>query len=145
MTIKEPYSVRWLGLKNAVHAEYESYSSVLTTFSSFVEESATAKCLFQYFSDYKVVLLDSLMLDVHECLGIFSEQLQLQNLCFSQIYPMLNATLGQLQHLETHDGEYMKAVKQSVKIKTEISRIWRILMMKSCQDILKKVPVTFHL
>ena len=114
--------MRWLGLKNAVHAVYESYSSVLTTLSSFAKESATAKCLFQYFSDYKVVLLVSLMLDVHECLGMFSEQLLQQNLSLSQIYSLLNATLGQLQHLETHDGEYMKAMKQSVKIKTEESK-----------------------
>ena len=109
-------------MKNAVHAVYESYSSVLTTLSSFAKESATAKCLFQYFSDYKVVLLVSLMLDVHECLGMFSEQLLQQNLSLSQIYSLLNATLGQLQHLETHDGEYMKAMKQSVKIKTEESK-----------------------
>ena len=35
LTIKEPDSIRWLGLRNAVLAVYESYGSLLATLSSF--------------------------------------------------------------------------------------------------------------
>ena len=31
LTIKEPYSIRWLGLKRAVEAVFDCYSSVLAT------------------------------------------------------------------------------------------------------------------
>ncbi|KAH3709366.1 hypothetical protein DPMN_068828 [Dreissena polymorpha] len=51
LTIKEVYSVRWLGLTNAVEAVYESYASVLATLSQFTEDkNAVAKGLFKYFN-----------------------------------------------------------------------------------------------
>jgi len=49
LALKEPYSIRWLGLKSAVEAVFESYSSVLATLSSFSEGDAIAKGLFKYF------------------------------------------------------------------------------------------------
>ena len=38
MSIKEPHNIKWLGLKNAVEAVHESYSSVLATLSNFAEQ-----------------------------------------------------------------------------------------------------------
>ena len=38
LSIKEPYSIRWLGLRNAVQRVFESYSSVLATLSKFAAE-----------------------------------------------------------------------------------------------------------
>ena len=37
LTVKEPYNIRWLGLKNAVEAVYCCYVSVLVTLSKFAE------------------------------------------------------------------------------------------------------------
>ena len=54
LAIKEPYSIRWFGLKSVVEGVFESYkSSVLATLSSFPEGDAIAKCLFKYFSNYR--------------------------------------------------------------------------------------------
>ena len=43
LSIKEPHSIRWLGLKNAVDVVYASYSSILATLSTFAEESPVAR------------------------------------------------------------------------------------------------------
>ena len=56
ITIKEPHSIRWLGLKRAVEAVYESYESLLATLSKMASENSTAKGLYKYFSTYKTAL-----------------------------------------------------------------------------------------
>ena len=72
LTIKEPYSVRWIGLRNAVEAVYESYGALLATLSEMVTSNSTAKGLYKYFSTYKTALLLGLMVDVHSELAILS-------------------------------------------------------------------------
>ena len=57
LTIKEPHSIRWLGLRNAVLAVYESYGALLATLSSSAaEENSEANGLLKYFSHYTTVL-----------------------------------------------------------------------------------------
>ena len=70
LSIKEPHSIRWLGLKNAVDVVYASYSSILATLSTFAEESPVAKGVYKYFSDCKSTFLVAFMLDVYECLCV---------------------------------------------------------------------------
>ena len=95
--IKEPHSIRWLGLKNAVEAVYESYSSVLATLSNFAaEKMPQAEGLLKYFSEYKTVLLVSFMLDVHDILAVLCQQLQTKNLHFSEIQPLMEGTLSKI-------------------------------------------------
>ena len=66
LSMKEPHSIRWLGLKEAVEAVYESYASVLSTLSKFAaEKHSAAKGLYKYFCSYKVALIIAFMLDVH--------------------------------------------------------------------------------
>ena len=77
LSVKEPYSIRWMGMKNAVEAVYYSYESVLATLSSFAsEDNAQAKGLLKYFSRDKTVLLVACLLDVHEIIGMLSLSLQ---------------------------------------------------------------------
>lgn len=71
LAVKEPHSIRWLGLKNAV---YMCYGSVLATLSKFAaEKNATAKGLHKYFSKYIVALLIGFMLDIHTELAVHTQ------------------------------------------------------------------------
>ena len=93
LTIKEPHSIRWLGLRNAVLAVYESYEALLATLSSFAAEgNSEDNGLLKYFSQYKTVLLVFFLLDVYKVLGILSSQLQKKNLVFSEYQPLIDAT-----------------------------------------------------
>ena len=113
LTINEPHSIRWLGLRSAVLAVYESYGSLLATLSSFAAEgNPQAKGMFKYFCQYKTVnMLVSLLLDVHEVLAKLSSELQKRNLVFSEHQPLIDATYAQLEHLETNDGSALSAMK----------------------------------
>ena len=120
LTIKEPHSIRWLGLKNAVLAVYESYGLLLATLSSFAAEGKPqAKGMFKYFCQYKTVTFVSLLLDVHEVLAKLSSELQKRNLVFCEYQPLIDVTYAQLEHLETNDGSALSAMKNCIEIKTK--------------------------
>lgn len=115
LSIKEPHSIRWLGLKNAVEAVFESYASVVATLAKFSEEkNPTAKGLYKYFNNYKVALVTAFIYDVHTEIGKLSCELQKQNLLFSEISPLLDGTLGELNKLETTDGPAVKGMKRDI-------------------------------
>ena len=120
LSIKESHSIRWLGLKNAVEAVYESYSSVLATLSNFAaEKMPQAEGLLKYFSEYKTVLLVSFILDVHDILAVLCQQLQKKNLHFSEIQPLMKGTLSKLSHLETVQGTAEKAMRDCIELRDE--------------------------
>lgn len=116
LTVKEPYSIRWLGLKNAVEAVYESYNSVLATLSKFAVESPVAKGLYKYFKSYKVALLVAVILDIHTELGILSQSLQRKNLLFSEVRPMIEGTAEKILFLESNDGSALKEMKDLITV-----------------------------
>ena len=66
-------------------------------------------------------------LDVHEIVGVLSQQLQKQNIVFSEIQPLLDGTLGQLQFLESNDGKALKAIRSSIEIRNQDSNKVAIL------------------
>ena len=75
LTIKEPHSIRWLGLKTDVEAVYESYDSVLSTLSKLAsEKNLVAEGLYKYFKNYKVALDIALMLDIHTEPDVLGQQ-----------------------------------------------------------------------
>lgn len=117
LTIKEPYSIRWLGLRNAVEAVYESYGALLATLSEMASSNSTAKGLYKYFSTYKTALLLGLMIDVHSELAILSCQLQEQNIIFSAIAPKIDSVVGKLELMKTCDAEGLGDMKRSITIK----------------------------
>ena len=120
LTVKEPHSIRWLGLKNAVEAVYEGYNSVLATLSDFAQDKQTqAQGLHKYFSEYKTVMLVAFLLDVHEILGTLSKQLQKQSIVFSEIQPLMDGTLGKLDFMRLKDGEALKGMKDCISIKAD--------------------------
>lgn len=117
LSIKEPYSIRWLGLKNAVEAVYESYSSVLATLARFTEEkNASAKGLYKYFNSYKVALITAFMLDVHTELAVLSCELQRQNLLMSELRPLVDGTLANLESMKCRDGPALSKMKKRIKL-----------------------------
>lgn len=116
ITVKEPYSIRWLGLRNAVSAVYESFGSVLTTLSKFAaEKNPVAKGLFKYFASYKVAMVIALVLDVHNELAVLTCEMQKKNLLFSEIKPLMDSTLSKLTCLETKDGECISKMKTQLR------------------------------
>lgn len=120
LTVKQPHSIRWLGLKNAVEAVFECFVSIIATLSALAAENdPTAKGLLDYFSQYKTALLVAFMFDVHTVVGILSKQLQKQCLLFSEIEPLMDATLAKLDFLETKDGDGLKQIKESIQITEE--------------------------
>ena len=135
LKIKEPYSIRWLGLKNAVEAVYESYAAVLSTLSKFAaEKNAVAKGLYKYFSNYKVALVIALMLDVHTELSILSQQFQKRNLMFSEVQPMIDGTLSKLDVMEAVDGEGLKGMKNEIQIDEDVTYKGEKLKFSSTMD-----------
>ena len=117
LSMKEPHSIRWLGIKEAVEAVYESYASVLSTLSKFAaEKNSAAKGLYKYFCSYKVALIIAFMLDVHSEMGILSKQFQKQNFLFSEIQPLLDGTLSKLNSMTTVDGEGLKDMKREIQV-----------------------------
>ncbi|XP_052233429.1 zinc finger protein 862-like [Dreissena polymorpha] len=115
--IKEPYSISWLGLKNAVSAVFESFGSVLATLSKFAaEKNSVAKGLLKYFSSYKVALAIAFILDVHNELAVLSCELQKKNLLFSEIKPVMDATVSKLSSLEATDGKCLTSMKTDIEI-----------------------------
>ena len=116
LSIKEPYSIRWLGLRNAVHAVFESYGSVLATLSKFAaEKNVIAKGLYKYFCSYKVALLIAYVLDIHNELAILSCEMQKKNLLFSEVTPLLEGTLAKINTLEITDGQSLTAMKSVIE------------------------------
>ena len=101
ITIKEPHSIRWLGLKRAVEAVYESYESLLATLSKMA------------------ALLLGLMFDIHTELAILSCQLQEKNLIFSHVAPLIDSTVGKLEVLKMQDGLGLAGMKASFVVKDE--------------------------
>lgn len=117
LSIKDPHNVRWLGLKNAVEAVFESYSSILATLSKFAsEKSAVAKGLYKYYSSYKVVLVTAFMLDVHTELSIFSCSLQKKNLSFSEIIPLMDGTIAKIETMKSSDGEALLEIRKNIEV-----------------------------
>lgn len=118
ISIKEPHSIRWLGLRNAVNAVYSSYNSVCATLS-FAAENATASGLLKYFTNYTIVLLVAFMLDIHDELGILSKELQKQAIISSEVESLLDDTLGKLEYFKKNDGMCLKDMKACKEIKEE--------------------------
>ena len=115
LNIKEPHSIRWLGLKSAVEAVYECYASVLSILSKFAaEKNPVAKGLYKYFCSYKVALVIAFMLDVHSELAVLSQQFQKKNLMFSEVQPLIDGTLSKLDFLSNTDGEGLKQMKRDI-------------------------------
>ncbi|XP_045212023.2 zinc finger protein 862-like [Mercenaria mercenaria] len=121
LTIKEPHSIRWLGLRNAVAAVYDSYNSVCATLSSIgeSENNTTSIGLFKYFTDYKTVLLVAFMLDIHQELADLSLQLQKQSIVFSEVEALIDGTLGKLEHFKSNDGTCLAEMKACITIETD--------------------------
>lgn len=120
LTVKEPHSIRWLGLKNAVDAVFSCYNSVLATLSSFAAEgNPTASGLLKYFANYRTVLMVAFMLDIHEELADLSVNLQKQSIVFSEIEPLLQGTTGKLEYLKLNDGPCMREMKGCIDIKED--------------------------
>ena len=121
LTIKQPHSIRWLGLKNAVEAVYETYASVLATLSKFAaEKNSVAKGLYKYFGNYKVALVIAFMLDIHTELGVLSQQFQKQNLLLSEAQPLIDGTLAKLELMSSVDGEGLRNMKSEINIADDV-------------------------
>lgn len=116
ITIKEPHSIRWLGLKRSVEVVYDCFGSLLAALSTLAIENASAKGLFKYFSQYKTALLVGLMLDVHTELGILSCHLQEKSLVFSDVYPLIEGTIGKLEYLKSNEGSGLHDMRKSIEI-----------------------------
>lgn len=117
LSVKEPHSIRWLGLRNAVDAVFACYASVLATLAKFAEEkNSVAKGLHKYFNSHKVALVTAFILDVHNELGVLSCQLQRQNILFSEINPLVQGTISKLEHMKSVDGESLESMKQRITV-----------------------------
>ena len=110
--VKQPINVRWPSL-NAVAAVAKCYVSVLMALSQLgAEGNTTASILFTFFLDYKVLLSTGFMLDVHEILGILSQQLQKECLLFSEVKHIIEGCVTGLRSLSDTDGQHLTALKK---------------------------------
>lgn len=119
LSVKEPYSIRWLGLKNAVEAIYDSYGALLATLSSLSDENSTAKGLYKYFASYKTALLLAFMLDVHTVLGVLCCDLQAKNLIFSDVPPLIDSTVEKIDSMKSEEGDGLVEMRNSIVVKDE--------------------------
>lgn len=120
LTIKEPHSVRWMGLKNAVSAVFMCYGAVLSTLSHFAAEGLpVAKNLYKYFNNYKTALMTAFMLDIHTELAVLSCEFQKANLVFSEVQAQIEGTLSKLDSLSSTDGPSLAEMKERIHIDNE--------------------------
>lgn len=119
ISIKEPHSIRWLGLKRSVEVVYDCFGSLLATLTNLATANPTAKGLFKYFSTYKTTLLIGLMLDIHTELGVSSCNLQQQNLLFSRVYLLIQGTVGKLDFMKINDVNGLKDMRKSIDFSGE--------------------------
>lgn len=120
LKIKEAHSIRWLGLRDAVANVYYCYESVISTLSYFANDgNSVALGLYKYFSEYKTVLLVSLLLDVHNVIACLSCQLQSNDLVFCEMQPLLDSTLSKLECLDAKEGNCLKQVKSEIIIESK--------------------------
>ena len=80
------------------------------------EKNAVANGLHKYFASFKIALITAFMLDVHNELSILSFEFQKQNLIFSSVQPLLNATQEKLSSLLEEDGENLTRMKEIIRI-----------------------------
>jgi hypothetical protein len=103
-----------MGLRNAVQAVHDCYPSILATLAA--DKNSTALGLHKYFAMYKVTLVIAFMADVHNVIGKLSCQLQKQDILFSEIQPLMDAALAQLDHFKDHDGECLTDMQSTYEI-----------------------------
>ena len=120
ITVKEPHSVRWMGLRNAVSAVFTCYGSVLATLSQFAaEKNPVAKNLFKYFNNYKTAMMTAFMLDIHTELAVLSCEFQKENLLFSEVQAQIDGTINKLESLSAVDGQSVREMKERIQIDEE--------------------------
>ncbi|KAH3789991.1 hypothetical protein DPMN_168184 [Dreissena polymorpha] len=95
ISIKEPHSIRWLGLKKQCMTALDHCLQL----SNLATENPTAKGLFKYFSTYKTALLIDLMFDLHTELGVLSCNMQQRKLVFSDVHPLIQGAVGRLEYM----------------------------------------------
>jgi len=123
LSIKEPHSVRWMGLKNAVNAVFQCYGAVLATLSSFAaDNNPVAKNLYKYFSNYKTALVTALMLDIHIELAKLSCVFQKADLVFSEVQACIDGTVSKLEQLSSTDGPSLTAMKNRIQIDEGVAK-----------------------
>ena len=123
LTMKEPHSIRWMGLRNAVLAVHQSYGAVLATLSKFAGDgNPTAKNLHKFFANYKTALVVGLMLDIHDELAILSCKFQEATLMFSEVQAELDGTVNKLQTMASTDGPSLVDMKDRIRVEEGIAR-----------------------
>ena len=110
LKIKEPHSIRWLSLKIAVETVFKTYPSVVVALAEIGQSNLTASGLHKYFVKEKTALLTAFMLDVHEKISIFTQQLQKENIVFSELKPLFEASIAGVKSLYS-GGEHYTSMK----------------------------------
>ena len=59
------------------------------------------------------------MLDLHEELTILSCRLKSSNLLFCEVAPLIDPTMGRLEHIKHNDGAGLVDMKRSLEIRDE--------------------------
>ena len=154
LKIKEPHSVRWLALRNAVEAVYKCYPSIVSALGEIGDTNVVAKVLYKYFSQSKICLLVSFMLDVQTQLAVLSTEFQRRNLLFSEIKPILEANINALVAMKdggkhykdmvdnlTQTGGNLKGVELTgwENCQIEISNVLKTYLDSLCENLNNRI------
>ncbi|MGH0164952.1 UNVERIFIED_CONTAM: hypothetical protein FKN15_048360 [Acipenser sinensis] len=140
LKLKESITVRWLSIRNAVYAVHKCYSSILLTLSQLSSDGKpVVQSLEAYFRDFKIAVVTSFILDVHDKTAMLCKHFQKEFLGFGKIMPVVEACVSGLDALKEVDDHYMSEFRNGVSQVNDDPSV--VTLLKSVGTLLD--PATF--
>ena len=110
---KEVFHTRWLSFDGALQALLQNYNSLVSLFLE--ESSGKALCLHKPITSYKFLYVAHYLADVMDHLSRLSKMYQRSDLDFTDVNPLLEATIETIRELkETKTGATLRKFVSSV-------------------------------
>ena len=109
LKLKDPISVRWLAMENAVSTIHKCYGSIVSYLQSNDGKNTVgdviADGLLKEVLHYKFPAFTAVLSDILCVIGQLSKQLQAENLDLTEILPQKDSALGRLNGLKEIKGQ----------------------------------------
>lgn len=118
LKLKDPISIRWLSMENAVKVIHRCYGSIVAYLQSNEGKNTVgdnvAEGLLRDVLHYKFPAFTALLADILGVVGVLCRSLQAESLDVSQLDALCESTLGKLEGLTTINGKHTQEFLDSV-------------------------------
>ena len=160
LKLKDPISIRWLAMENAVKTIHKCYGSIVMYLQSNEGKNTVGDCiaegLLKDVLHYKFPAFTAVLADILSVVGILCKQLQSDSLDFSQFLPMKESAIGKLQGLSELSGEHSAEFKEQLSVngskiyykgiqlshaneKTQVEKLKKEYIKSVCDNIEKRM------